>query len=76
MISSHGMIRIQVSYLHVLRWHPSDPHRIRIGCKEKTISRWLRLSDRYGKLRSYTDDEIKKVRDIIQVIKGLRDAIK
>jgi len=76
MINVYGSIRIRVSHYHDLRWTPERPNVVEIGCKEKTISRWLRLSDRYGKLRSYTDDEIKKVRDIIQAIKGLRDAIK
>ena len=75
-MDTYGVLRVQVSGYHFLWWYPRDPNVVRIGCQTKTISQWLRLSDRYGKRAGYTDDEIKKVRKVIQAIKGIRDALK
>lgn len=76
------MIEITEGYLrfrganYAIFWRPDNPNSVKIGCQRRTIAQWGRLSNRYGRRAGYTEEEIAKTRKIIQVIKGIRDAIK
>ena len=56
-------------------WLEYTPNHIKIGCQRRTIRQWEKLSDRFGLRYGYTKEQVTEVRKVIQVLKGLRDAI-
>lgn len=74
------MIMIPQGYIgfhgvHYIEWPPVYPNYVWIGCQRRTIRQWEKLSDRFGLRYGYTKEQVAEVRKVIQVIKGIRDAI-